>query len=614
MNEAPAKVHAVRRPWTAEEDIKLCEAITLHGSRQWKQICLSVPSRDHIQCLQRWQKVLDPSLRKGFWSPEEDALLVRLKVAADAAVPPGRGACRKIALAPRHCRRRRRRRAPATCARAPSPLGPHVALAAASSAPAHRALLLPLPRPAVPSWGCISKSIIGRNPKQCRERWNNFLDPSLNMGPWTPEEDTLLREGWGRYGSSWSTIAKLLQGRTQTKIRDRWKYLSSRNAHKRRAAEQGQEGALDAPDAAAALPAGRPQRQSRRQKEPRTQPSPPPQQQQQQQQQKQKQPQQASSPTVAGTRKRKAVMDPSTDDGPVTPRFSDSRGLASRRAFSASFSAAQDPSMSPPLDALPSAAQERQVPRLSRGKVGGRRGRGGGAAGADSGGADALGGAAFPQKYSARTADTPDEATATERRLRVQAAAAAMHSHLSKRGEGSGDACAPPRGKAKKHATWLHPRSSSRAGAAAPKSGGARGAKSAAASRSRAPPPPRRRTLPPLSQGASRSQDRQRRPCLELPGFDELGQAGEHAPAPHRPTTALLHIDPHEFGLPALRSVSPDSSTEGSDGEGGAFSQLCIGLAADSFVDQAALPADMRAVVPDVSDFLGEAALWYDHA
>ena len=55
------------------------------------QICLSVPTRDHIQCLQRWQKVLDPSLRKGFWSPEEDALLVRLKVAADAAAPPGRG-------------------------------------------------------------------------------------------------------------------------------------------------------------------------------------------------------------------------------------------------------------------------------------------------------------------------------------------------------------------------------------------------------------------------------------------------------------------------------------------------------------------------------------------
>ena len=100
MSEAPAKVHAVRRPWTAEEDIKLCEAITLHGSRQWKQICAHVPSRDHIQCLQRWQKVLDPSLRKGFWSSEEDALLVRLKVAADAAAPPGRGACRKIALAP----------------------------------------------------------------------------------------------------------------------------------------------------------------------------------------------------------------------------------------------------------------------------------------------------------------------------------------------------------------------------------------------------------------------------------------------------------------------------------------------------------------------------------
>ena len=136
---------------------------------RWKVIAEHVPGRDHIQCLQRWQKVLDPSLRKGFWNADEDALLVRLKHEADGAAPEGR----------------------------------------------------------VPSWSTIAKQITGRNTKQCRERWNNFLDPSLNMGPWSTEEDAILCEGFRRFGSYWSMIAKLLKGRTQTKIRDRWKFLSS---------------------------------------------------------------------------------------------------------------------------------------------------------------------------------------------------------------------------------------------------------------------------------------------------------------------------------------------------------------------------------------------------
>lgn len=41
-------------------------------------------------------------------------------------------------------------------------------------------------------WGLISKQIPGRNAKQCRERWFLNLDPSINRGPWTPEEDEQL--------------------------------------------------------------------------------------------------------------------------------------------------------------------------------------------------------------------------------------------------------------------------------------------------------------------------------------------------------------------------------------------------------------------------------------
>ncbi|CAM9544074.1 unnamed protein product [Discosporangium mesarthrocarpum] len=44
----------------------------------WKTIATMVSSRNHVQCLQRWKKVLRPGLVKGQWSAEEDEQLVKL--------------------------------------------------------------------------------------------------------------------------------------------------------------------------------------------------------------------------------------------------------------------------------------------------------------------------------------------------------------------------------------------------------------------------------------------------------------------------------------------------------------------------------------------------------
>ena len=35
-----------------------------------------MPGRNHIQCLQRWNKVLKPGIKKGAWSEDEDAMSV----------------------------------------------------------------------------------------------------------------------------------------------------------------------------------------------------------------------------------------------------------------------------------------------------------------------------------------------------------------------------------------------------------------------------------------------------------------------------------------------------------------------------------------------------------
>ncbi|KAA0172008.1 hypothetical protein FNF28_00325 [Cafeteria roenbergensis] len=63
------------RKWTAAEDSALRSAVAEFGERRWKTIAERVPGRDHVQCLQRWRKALQPGLKKGHWSREEDEIL-----------------------------------------------------------------------------------------------------------------------------------------------------------------------------------------------------------------------------------------------------------------------------------------------------------------------------------------------------------------------------------------------------------------------------------------------------------------------------------------------------------------------------------------------------------
>jgi myb proto-oncogene protein len=45
----------------------------MHKGKNWKKIAEFFSERTDVQCLHRWQKVLNPSLVKGPWTEEEDA-------------------------------------------------------------------------------------------------------------------------------------------------------------------------------------------------------------------------------------------------------------------------------------------------------------------------------------------------------------------------------------------------------------------------------------------------------------------------------------------------------------------------------------------------------------
>jgi len=69
---------ASKAKWTADEDEILTRAVVQNGEGNWKKIASSLTDRSHLQCLHRWQKVLNPALVKGPWKEEEDNKLVEL--------------------------------------------------------------------------------------------------------------------------------------------------------------------------------------------------------------------------------------------------------------------------------------------------------------------------------------------------------------------------------------------------------------------------------------------------------------------------------------------------------------------------------------------------------
>uniref|UniRef100_A0A7S2WK44 Uncharacterized protein n=1 Tax=Mucochytrium quahogii TaxID=96639 RepID=A0A7S2WK44_9STRA len=74
-------------------------------------------------------------------------------------------------------------------------------------------------------WKAVSTMIKGRTSKQCRDRYKLKLDPAINHGPWTPEEDEKLTELQEQLGRQWTKIAKLMPGRTENSVKSRFASL-----------------------------------------------------------------------------------------------------------------------------------------------------------------------------------------------------------------------------------------------------------------------------------------------------------------------------------------------------------------------------------------------------
>ncbi|KFV45860.1 snRNA-activating protein complex subunit 4, partial [Gavia stellata] len=65
-------------PWTPEEDAMLLTAVKKYGERDWYKIRTEVPGRSDAQCRDRYLKALHCDVKKGKWSLEEEEQLIEL--------------------------------------------------------------------------------------------------------------------------------------------------------------------------------------------------------------------------------------------------------------------------------------------------------------------------------------------------------------------------------------------------------------------------------------------------------------------------------------------------------------------------------------------------------
>jgi hypothetical protein len=84
-------------------------------------------------------------------------------------------------------------------------------------------------------WDEVAREVGARNARQCRDRWRNYVNPSLiQNNPWTDEEDAILVSQVAELGAKWMTIVQLFPSRSINNLKNRYHMLQRVNASFRR--------------------------------------------------------------------------------------------------------------------------------------------------------------------------------------------------------------------------------------------------------------------------------------------------------------------------------------------------------------------------------------------
>lgn len=66
----------VKGPWTKEEDEIVIKLVDKNGPRNWSKIAEYLPGRIGKQCRERWHNHLNPEIKKDRWTEDEDLAIM----------------------------------------------------------------------------------------------------------------------------------------------------------------------------------------------------------------------------------------------------------------------------------------------------------------------------------------------------------------------------------------------------------------------------------------------------------------------------------------------------------------------------------------------------------
>ncbi|GLJ50618.1 hypothetical protein SUGI_1078370 [Cryptomeria japonica] len=89
-------------------------------------------------------------------------------------------------------------------------------------------------------WSVIASHLGNKTGRQCRRRWNTYLSTPYKKGGWSPEEDNILFEAHKKFGNRWTEIAKVVQGRTDNAVKNRFNALH-RKLEKRKSCKENND-------------------------------------------------------------------------------------------------------------------------------------------------------------------------------------------------------------------------------------------------------------------------------------------------------------------------------------------------------------------------------------
>ena len=202
--------------WSKYECSKLLEIVERRKEHCWQAIAEELgTNRTAAQCIIQYQRKLNKNLLKSRWSEDED------KVLKQAVAIYGEKSWQSVASClegrtGQQCLHRWQKALHPNIKHGRWTKEEDEALVAAVKLHGNR------------NWFKVKSYVKGRTDVQCRERWANVLDPSLNMGPWTVEEDEKLEAIVSTLGlGKWSQVAAEMTSRTDNQCWRRWKSLHS---------------------------------------------------------------------------------------------------------------------------------------------------------------------------------------------------------------------------------------------------------------------------------------------------------------------------------------------------------------------------------------------------